>query len=206
MPATSRGRVERVGETILADPDGDDVHRAPVVDVLGPADLRPRRRARPARTGGRGSCSTGGSAPRAAAPGDSVSAKRCSSASDRPERQRAGDELLHQLGLLVGRSDERRRRAASSWPRPRARARSMCGRSKRLYRTPSGEAGDRRVAPPGRLDHPVERLAQPGRDGSGPSSRATTIGSCSLAPLLGDEDAQQRVRRARRSASRSVTP
>ena len=54
------GGRERLVETPVADPDRDDVHRATVVDVLGPTDLLARRRARPAPTGGRGSCSSGG--------------------------------------------------------------------------------------------------------------------------------------------------
>ena len=54
------GGRQRLVETPVADPDGDDVHRVTVVDVLGPTDLLTRRRARPAPIGGRGSCSSGG--------------------------------------------------------------------------------------------------------------------------------------------------
>ena len=152
---------------------------------------------------GRGSCSSGGSAPRAAAPG--VGVRRTGPSSARIGSSGSGQATSCSIwSALVGRRRRARRRAAcivadDLGPGPidvRAVEAAVPHARGRGWRSPGTAAGSPRSAGRASPAAPARRGDDRGRS----SSRATTIGQLLVAPLLGDEDAQQRLleRRARR--------
>ena len=169
--ASSRRSVERPGRR----------RRAPCArrGRTRPGRSPPCRRARSARTGDRGSCSSGGSSTASSAPGDSVSAKRCSSASTGRSGSGQATSCSTRSGCSSVDPTSPRGELPSSWPRPRpgldrcAGGRSGCTEPPRARLAIDGYR--RRVDSITRSS-----VSRSPSDGSGPSSRATTMASCSL--------------------------